>query len=197
MKSIVAGMLLVAVAGVAMAETPGLYLYGTAGKTFGKLDQGQADTSAARALGGSTVTSSTGSNPAAFRLQAGYDLGEVVSIEAGYMATRDYSYNVSAPVSAHASEKIDAWNIVAAAKIPVANGFSALTRLGVASVHAKGSGSVVAFGGRKTGLTGGVGVQYDIDKNLFVNMSWDNYTAPSDAKLGNIVLWNLGLGYKF
>jgi OOP family OmpA-OmpF porin len=197
MKSHLLFAVLAGVAGTAMADTPGPYVVAAAGIAFGKVDKGDADAAAARYVGTSNVSSSVGKDPAAFKLQGGYGFGGIFAIEAGYVKTRDYSYDVHTPQVAHASADVDIWNVVGAAKIPVANGFSAITRLGIASVRANGSGAVVALSGRKTGLTGGVGAQYDFDRNLFINTTWDTYATPSGAKLGNIVLWNVGIGYKF
>jgi len=197
MKSYLLSALLAGVAGMAMAETPGPYVYGGAGIAFGKVDQGKANADAARYLGAPNVSSSVDKDPAAFKLQGGYGFGGIFAVEAGYVKTRDYGYDVHAPQVAHASADVDIWNVVGVAKIPVANGFSAITRLGVASVRANGSGAIVGLSGRKTGLTGGVGAQYDFDRNLFINTTWDTYATPSGSKLGNIVLWNVGIGYKF
>lgn len=197
MKSHFLIALLFSVAGVAAAETSGPYVMGAAGMAFGKIDQGKADAGAARYFGTPGVASSVNKDPAAFKLQGGYRFGGMFAVESGYVKTRDFSYDVRAPRTAHAGTDLDIWNVVGVATIPVANGFSAITRLGIASVRANGSGAVVALDGRKTGLTGGVGAQFDFDQNFFINTTWDTYATPSSAKLGNLVLWSVGIGYKF
>lgn len=185
------------ICGSAFAGDSGLYVYGSAGKAQGSIDRSAVDAQVAKANSGATVAASVNNNPGAYKLNIGYQVTPILAVEVGYGATSDFDYTTTAPLSAKASEKLHIWDVVLASKLPLMDQLSLTFRGGYASVRTSGSGSVVKFDGRKSQVTGGIGLKYDFDERLSVRVDWDGYKAPADARIDQVNLFSVGMGYKF
>lgn len=181
----------------ALADDVGPYIYGSLGKAESSVDKSAVDSVVQSSLGVSGVTSNASSNPTSYKLNFGYLFTPTLGVEVGFAQTSDYKYNATAPVIVSASEKLQVWDVVVAGDLPVANNFAFTFRGGFANVRANGSGAAANFSGSKSQVTGGVGVKYSFDRNLSVRADWDGFKAPDGAKLGQVNLLTIGLGYKF
>jgi OOP family OmpA-OmpF porin len=193
----------------AFAGDDGWYILGGAGQATGKTDKSQLDTT----LNGIGYTgfSSTYSEPAIYRLHAGYQIDKNLAVEGGYMSSGNANYNAvggnvggGAPFNLSASATIKAWSLVAVGTLPVTDQFGLLGKLGVANVTNKvtataSNGAVSASAtttGTKTALTYGVGAKYDFSNALFGRFDVDNISVGDATTSSRGSYWTLNLGYK-
>jgi len=95
-----------------------------------------------------------------FKILGGYQFHRNIAAEIGYGMMFDKS-----------DVEVTALEFVAVGTFPIANQFSLLGKLGLANVE------VDAFGlsDDKTELTWGIGVQFDVSRNLGVRALWQRY----------------------
>ncbi|WP_435628338.1 outer membrane beta-barrel protein [Candidatus Ferrigenium straubiae] len=213
MKKVLAGLCVAAtmatVSGVALATDEGFYVLGSVGQT--RVSYPQAATDAALTNAGAVgVVSTASNNPTAFKLQAGYQINQNFAVEGGYIDLGKISYSATGTVggvagTATETDKAEAWNISAVGILPFGNSFSAIGKLGVASVRSNANAAVTLAGigtatlgasKSKTDLTYGLGIKYDISKNFAVRGDWDRYNTGVTGT-GNISVLSLGVAYKF
>jgi OOP family OmpA-OmpF porin len=119
----------------------------------------------------------------AFRFLGGYQINRTFAAELGYGMLYDKG-----------DVEVTAWELVGLAKMPIGTNFSVFGKLGFAMWEAE-QRNVPFFGTIKddgTDLTFGIGLQYDVSRNLGVRAQWQRYDVDADADLLSI-----GLIYRF
>ena len=194
-RDLLAAALMIGVSGAALAaDESGVYVYGSAGWTRAKVKQSEVDRLVSADYGGASISSKVDNNPTAFKFNVGYQIMPTLAIEAGYGRTGKLSYSVN---SASSSEKLSVYTLGLAASFPLVDKLSLTARGGVANVRTSVDGSLAHFGGKKSRLVGGVGLKYDIDNSLSVRADWEGFRAPDAARLDNVNMLTLGVGYRF
>lgn len=83
------------------------------------------------------------------------------------------------------SLKGDALSLTAVGLLPLDDSFELLGKLGVASVKTTSSGlTATNLGTTRTGLTYGIGAQYNASKNLGLRLVWDRYALATSSAAG-------------
>jgi opacity protein-like surface antigen len=130
-------------------------------------------------VGGDIGTVDFGSDDdTGFRIFGGYQINRTFSAELGYATLYDKG-----------GVDVTAWELVGLGSLPIANQFSVFGKLGLAMWEVKG------FGAKRDGtdLTFGVGLQYDLSRNVGIRAQWQRYdTDPEEADALTI-----GLVYRF
>lgn len=201
---LLAGML---VASSTWAAESDFYVVGAIGQTRLAYPQAATD-SALQAIGMTGVVSVANNNPAAYRLQLGYRLGDRWAIEAGFTDMGQVSYRATgtfaaAPALASENAKISAWNVTGVGKLPISGAVSLLGKFGLTRVEtsdaavAPGVGTTFWINSNviRTGLTYGLGLNIDINKQFAVRGDIDSYDTGSAT--GRVNVWSLGLSYRF
>jgi OOP family OmpA-OmpF porin len=119
----------------------------------------------------------SGDDDVGFKLLGGYRFNRYVAAELGYGLLYDKG-----------GVEVKALEAVAVGMFPIANQFSVLGKLGVANVDVKVPGG----SDDKTEITWGVGVQYDLNRNLGVRLLWQRYETDEA-----IDLLAAGVTYRF
>jgi Outer membrane protein beta-barrel domain len=114
-----------------------------------------------------------------FKLLGGYRFHPNIAAEVGYGMLYDKD-----------DVEVTALEFVAVGMFPIANQFSIIGKLGLANVEVD---FPAPFGSEdKTELTWGIGVQFDVNRNLGVRALWQRYETD-DA----ISVLGVGVTYKF
>lgn len=184
MKKIVAAVLLSAVvAAPAFAADSGFY----AGVTLGN--------------GKPNVTPVTG---AALSKNSDFIYGGL----AGYQYNKNLAVEVQFTGLGKATDvagnttKADALSLTAVGLLPLSDSFEVLGKLGVASAKTASSALATNLGASRTGLTYGIGAQYNVTQNLGLRLVWDRYAVATANNIGvktnaNANVMTVGAVYKF
>lgn len=157
MKKIAAVVLLSAIAGSAYAGNGGVY----AGVTLGS---GQPSYT-------SNVATSKKSDTI-FGGQVGYKFTRNLAVEAGFTGVGKVTFVDGTSI------KGDAFYVAAVGTLPVSSSFDLYGKLGVASTKTTVANVAgVVAGATQTGLTYGLGGQYNVSNNVAVRFGWDRYQA--------------------
>jgi OOP family OmpA-OmpF porin len=114
------------------------------------------------------------------RFFGGYQFNRNIAAELGYGVLGKAKF--SDPFGS-AELKINAWDLSAVGSWPLANEFSVFGRLGLYLSDAKFSGG--ASGSKKSsGLTFGLGGQYDFNRNLGLRLEWQRYSKVKAQETG-------------
>ena len=129
----------------------------------------------------------------AFRLFGGYQFNRNIAAELGYASLG--KVKLSGPGFSGSVEGT-AWDLSAVGSWPLANQFSVLGRLGFARTEGKGGGD---FGGsdNKTGVTFGLGAQYDFSRNLGLRGEWQRYKVNAAGDDSNVDVLSIGALWRF
>lgn len=165
MKKIVAAVLLSAVVAVpAFAADEGFY----AGLSLG---DGKPGVSPAGAVSKSSSFIYGG--------LAGYQYNKNLAVEAQFTGA-----GKSTDVAGN-TLKADALSLTAVGLLPLNDSFELLGKLGVASTKTTSSGlTATNLGTTRTGLTYGLGAQYNVSKNLGLRLVWDRYALATSSAVG-------------
>lgn len=185
------------------ADNEGYYLSASVGQARGGYDQASWD-AGFKAIGATSVSSTTNSNPSSFKVEAGYQVNENFAIETGYVDIAKYTYDATLQpnsVKVSAAGKISIFKLDAVGILPFSSSFSACYKLGFAMVNADETGSVNSTAITPTNTstssyTFGVGLKAQINERLFVSLDVENYDPGKDFA-GRFGMWSLGAGYKF
>ncbi len=208
MKKVILLAGLLASTGAWAAEND-FYVLGQLGQTRLLYPQVSTDARLQQSLPAPTsLQSVVNNNPAAYKLQLGYQLDARWAIEGGYADLGQVSYNVTGtsagiPFTAAEIARVKAWNINAIGKIPVNEHFSLLGKVGFSRVDVTNNATFPAVGVAswvnantiKTGLTYGLAMHIEVNKQIFARADMDSY--DTGVATGRINVWTLGLGYKF
>lgn len=158
---------------------------------------------ALRAAGASGFSSSL-NNPTVFKLQEGYQINRNWAIEAGYFQTNYENYsatggNLPGPVTA--SARASGWHLSGVGILPLANQFSLLGKLGIASIEDEvtlsGPGGTLSASGTKIDTTYGIGAKYDVTKHFFGRLDVDSIKVGNSSSSSRYTVWTIDLGYMF
>lgn len=189
---------LIGLSEAAFADEVGPYVYGSAGVALANLNKSPLDSRVSAEYGGTSVISAVKSNPAAYKVNFGYQLLSSLGLEVGYGSTTPIDYSTSAPVVARAREKLQIWDAVVSSSYSLGAGFMLTFRGGVANVRATGSGTIAHFGGSATEGVGGIGIKYQIDRHLSLRIDWDNgFRGPGGSQIRDVNFLGAGIGYNF
>jgi OOP family OmpA-OmpF porin len=122
-----------------------------------------------------------------WKILGGYKINRTFAVELGYATLFDKSVS-------GIGVDVTAWDLVGVASFPIADKFSVFGKLGFAMWEAEAT-SVPGFGTVEddgTDLTFGIGLQYDVSRNLGIRAQWQRYDVDADADLMSI-----GLVYRF
>lgn len=173
MKSIVHALVGAALLAGATAHAEGIVVGGSLGQSHYKGDD----------IGGaSTDRSATG-----FKLYGGYEFTPNLSLEAGYADLGKFK-------SSAGDVKANALYADIVGTVPIAQGFSALGRLGLASGKLDSS---LQGSDRGTGIKLGAGLQYELDKNLGIRGEWERYRIDALGSTSNTDVYSVGVNYRF
>jgi OOP family OmpA-OmpF porin len=122
-----------------------------------------------------------------WKILGGYQINRTFAVELGYANLFDKRIS-------GIGVEVTAWDLVGVASLPLGDKFSVFGKLGFAMWEAEAT-SVPGFGSVSddgTDLTFGVGLQYDVSRNLGIRGQWQRYDVDADADLLSI-----GLIYRF
>lgn len=118
-----------------------------------------------------------------FRISGGYQFNRNFAAEVGYVTLFDKGV-------AGTNIEVDGFEILAVGKMPLANNFSVYGKVGFLMWDAKASG----FGSDDgTDLTFGIGLQYDVSRNLGIRGQWQRY----DVDDADADMFSIGVIYRF
>lgn len=127
---------------------------------------------------------------------------------AGYQYNKNLAVEVQFTGAGKATDvagntvKADALSLSAVGLLPLSDNFELLGKLGVASAKTKSSAAATNLGVSRTGLTYGLGAQYNVTQNLGLRLVWDRYAIATANAAGvksnaNANVVTLGAVYKF
>lgn len=106
---------------------------------------------------------------------AGYQYNKNLAVEAQFTGVG------KAVDVAGNSVKADALSLTAVGLLPVTDSFELLGKLGVASTKTTSSVGAANQGASRTGVTYGLGAQYNVSQNLGLRLVWDRYAVATTA----------------
>ncbi|CAN5852975.1 hypothetical protein BH11PSE8_BH11PSE8_39620 [soil metagenome] len=174
MKLIAQSLFAAAALIAAAAHAEGLYVGGSVGGSHYK----------DREIGGYPLSDHADTG---LKLYGGYSFNPNIALEAGYA-------NLGKFRSSAGDVKADGYFLDAVGTLPLGYNFSALGRVGVfnGKLEADGIGN-----DRGTSYKVGLGVQYDIAKNISVRTEWERYRFDALGSKPDADLYSVGVNYKF
>ena len=162
-----------AMAQMRMPSMSSAYIGGSLGQSKFKVDCGGCDT-----------------KDTAFRLFGGYQFNRTIAAELGYT---DFG-----KLGGTGGLEANAWDLSGVFSWPFANQFAAFGRLGLARVEGKASGTFGTASDTKNALTWGLGVQYDVMRNLGLRGEFQRYKVDAgSAGSVNIDVLSVGALWRF
>jgi OOP family OmpA-OmpF porin len=139
------------------------------------------------------------SKDTAWRILGGYQFNPMLSAELGYSNLGEVSASGGGEV---VTAEASAWELVGVAKFPVANQISLYGKGGLYMATVDVSSNIPGDSGEEdnTGVTFGVGGQYDINRNIGVRVEWQRYMDVGDDELvgeTDVDVLNVGVVFKF
>ena len=113
----------------------------------------------------------------ALRVLAGYQINRILAAEIGF-------HNLGKAAAPGASIKANAWEAVLVAGWPVASALSVYGKLGIYRGSAEGSGMLIPNKETNYNGTFGVGVQYEVNRNVALRGEWQAYSRLAGGTLG-------------
>jgi len=165
---------------------------------YGALDVGQSKVkdNCTSGLSGCKDTASM------IRVAGGYQFTPMWGAEVSYGAYGKASAGTGGVVSAN-DWQISGLQLSGIGTLPVADGFSFLVKLGIASTNAKVSYTLSGTEGShsvtSTKLAYGIGAQYDFTKGISARAQYENLGKVGDSNIGTniITLLSAGVVFKF
>jgi OmpA-OmpF porin, OOP family len=169
-----------AFAGSALAQESAWYLGGSIGQSKAK-----------DACSDLSSNVSCDDKDTAWKIFGGYQFNRYIAAEVAY--TDLGKVKASGP-TVSAEVKSNAWELVGVGSYPIgASGFAPYAKLGVYRGESKlSSSSGVSDKDTSNDWTAGLGVRYDITKNVAVRAEWQRYNGDAD-----IDMLSIGALYKF
>jgi OOP family OmpA-OmpF porin len=181
MKKIVAAVLLSAIVAPAFAADQGIY----AGITLGSGKPGVTPGAAALSKNSNAI----------FGGLVGYQYNKNLAAEVqftGIGKATDVAGN---------TVKGDAFSVSAVGFLPLSDSFELYGKLGLASTKTTASAGATNLGTTRSGVTYGIGAQYNVNQNIGVRLGWDRYgvatTAAGLKSNGNSDVMTVAAVYKF
>ena len=190
------------------ADDAGPYVGASIGRSH--LTAGSDKIDGAFAAQGLGATTSLDRNDTSYALTLGYRVNKFFAVEGNYIDFGKYSLTsaVNSPAldSINGRYKADGFDLAAVGILPLDYGFSAYGKLGAlwskAKLDAASTGAVGVSNESHSGtsLTYGLGVSYDLTRNVSTNLEWNRFdhigsadsTGRTDANV-----YSLGIAYRF
>jgi opacity protein-like surface antigen len=137
-----------------------------------------------------------------FRVAGGYQFTPMWGAEVSYGATNKPSLGTGAGVTS-SSWQANSLQVSATGTFPVADAFSVIGKVGIASTdlktEASGAGGSASLSATSTKLAFGIGAQYDFTKNIGVRAQYEDLGTVGDASTGTskVTLFTAGVIYRF
>lgn len=192
----------------AAADDAFWYIGGSAGQSRAKIDDLRIG-NMLRAEGVTPTWIGDDNRNVAYKLFAGYQLNNYYSVEGGYFDLGEFGYSaVTTPAGTlNGTIKLKGVNFDVVGKLPVADKFSVLGRLGLNYAQAKdtftSSGAVptpTTPSPSKSGANykAGLGFQYDFSESFGLRAEAERYRVNDGVNnRGDINMYSLGLVYRF
>lgn len=128
----------------------------------------------------------------ALRVFGGYQINRIFAAEVGF-------HNLGKVTGSTASVKGNAWEALAVAAWPVIGDLSAYGKLGLFRGNLKGSGALTGSKETNYGPTYGLGLQFDLNRNIALRGEWQNYPQLGGSTLpkGDINVLSVGGLWRF
>lgn len=154
----------------------------------------------------------TDSRDPGFKVFAGYRFNRYFAVEGGYAWLGEFqaTTQVTAPTTGalNADIRVIGLYIDAVGMLPVGDRFAAFAKVGVLGSETRTfrstsgtvtSGSNTNASTDQANLSYGLGVQYDLEKNVTLRFVWERYIKVGDVNTGefNIDLYSGGLLFRF
>lgn len=150
-------------------------------------------------INGVNTTSKDGYKASA-KVYGGYEFNNTWGLEAGYTDFRksNFNYTTAAGVSGNGNSDGHATYLAAKGNVPINEQFSFYGKLGVENMHSDFTTNTPGLSGSKsdTGVYGGVGVQYNLSKQVSLNAEYERYGNKKDFGAKPDV-WTAGVRYNF
>lgn len=133
------------------------------------------------------------------KLFGGYEFNNTWGLEAGYTDFRKSGFNYTNAARVAGSGSSDGHAVYLAAKgnVPVNEQFSVFGKLGAENMHTSYSTTTAGGGSNSdTGVYGGVGVQYNLSKEVSLTAEYERYGNKKDFGPKPDV-WTVGARYNF
>ena len=140
----------------------------------------------------------------AWKLFGGYQFNRYLGVEAGYVDLGKASVGGTAGGNpAAASFDSQVWQAAAVGSLPLSQQFAATAKLGVARADTDITGSIgaapIATTDRNTAPTYGLGLRYDVNKNVGVRAEWERFRLGGGSVAGksDADLFSVNALYRF
>jgi OOP family OmpA-OmpF porin len=134
----------------------------------------------------------------AWKIFGGYQFNRYIAAEGAYT---DFGKAKASGFGVTAEVKSNAWEVVAVGSYPIGtSGFAPYGKFGFYRGESKGSSNVGASAkGTGNDWTAGLGVRYDITRNIAVRAEWQRYNGVGGGDVGesDIDVISIGALYKF
>jgi OmpA-OmpF porin, OOP family len=201
---------LLCIAGLAATSAHAQFYFGaSAGQSKAGLNGGDIS-SQLLDLGFSSPSVSLSDKTTSYGLKLGYQFGQYVGVEGNYTDLGKFSYqaNVTPAGSLNAELKAKGYGLDLVGSLPIFDKFSLLGRAGVQRMKTdgifSGSGSIdlSTSGASQTSTAGkiGLGVQYDLSKNLGLRLEVERFRKLGGNALGSAFdadNYSIGILFKF
>ena len=190
----------------AMAADTGFYIGGNVGVSGTSISASNITLPAGFAF----TAFSSGETDIGFKLFGGYKINDNFAVELGYIDLGIFSFNGNTTPAATLSGTIknSGINLDAVGILPLQNNFSVFGKVGAYYNETKtdcaAAGALVCVSpsakATETDLKLGLGLQYDITKNVGVRTEWEHFRNVGDRNTtseGNINLYSLGIVIRF
>jgi OOP family OmpA-OmpF porin len=194
MKKIVFALIAsAAIAGAAQAQD----LSATAPRGYVGLGVATADHD--YSLSGVTTTGSDGYK-ASPKIFGGYEFNNIWGVEAGYthFSKSDFDYTTAGGVTGRGGSRAHALYVAGKANAMINDQFSVFGKLGLENSDRSFSTSTPGLSGsdHNTGVYAGVGVQYNLNKQVALTAEYERYGKSTDFGVKPDV-WTVGARYNF
>ena len=147
------------------------------------------------AAGGGLAVTSCDEKDTSWKLSAGYQFHPNIAAEIGYVDLGRYSASgLVGATPATLGVKIKAFEFLAVGIIPFTPQLAGYVKAGGyrwdADVTVAGGGVGLTIGDNGTDFTYGIGVKYDITRNLAARLEWQHYLDTDVRTFGGGVVWN-------
>lgn len=122
------------------------------------------------------------------KVYGGYGFTPNIAVEAGHAELGLSRFGTDGPTLRGNGQFVDV-----VGKVPIAQNFSALGRVGVFS----GKATVAGQSERKASAKYGLGVQYDFNKNVGLRGEWERYRLKPLGGKADADMYSLGVNYQF
>jgi OOP family OmpA-OmpF porin len=177
----------------ALAADPAAGFYGGlgVGRNYTNLDTG-------------TIAGSTDDKDTAWKLFGGYQFNRYLGVEAGYVDLGKAGVSgTSGGNPAAASFDSTVWQASAVGSYPLSQQFAVTGKLGVARADTEISGNIgaapIATTDHNTAPTYGLGLRYDVNKNVGVRAEWERFRLGGGSVAGksDADLFSVNALYRF